>query len=75
MSLRDGKNIAFEDFGNMYIPIPPLNEQFEIANYLNDKITRVEELIEDKLQQLAQLKEYKSSLIYEYVTGKKQVAI
>jgi type I restriction enzyme S subunit len=55
------------------IPVPPMDEQEAIAQFLDEKIIRVDELIEDKLQQLAQLKEYKSSLIYEYVTGKKQV--
>lgn len=57
------------------IPVPPMDEQEAIAQFLDEKIIRVDELIEDKLQQLAQLKEYKSSLIYEYVTGKKQVAL
>ena len=73
MSLRDGKNIAFEDFGNSYIPIPPIEEQEAIANYLNSKCAAIEKSITDKLQQMETLKSYKSSLIYEYVTGKKQV--
>ena len=75
MSLRDGKNIAFEDFGNSYIPIPPIEEQEAIANYLNSKCAAIEKSITDKLQQIETLKAYKSSLIYEYVTGKKQVAL
>ena len=73
MSLRDGKNIAFDDFGNMYIPIPPKDEQIAIANYLDEKCKLIEESITEKLQQIEKLKEYKASLIYEYVTGKKQV--
>jgi len=73
MSLRDGKNIAFEDFGNSSIPIPPLDEQIAIANYLDSKCAAIEQSITDKTQQIETLKSYKSSLIYEYVTGKKQV--
>ena len=73
MSLRDGKNIAFEDFGNMYIPVPPQAEQIDIAEYLDEKCDLIEKSISDKLLQIDKLKEYKASLIYEYVTGKKQV--
>ena len=73
MSLRDGKNIAFEDFGNSFIPVPPMEEQIEIANYLDSKCAAIDQAITDKTQQLETLKAYKSSLIYEYVTGKKQV--
>ncbi len=55
------------------IPMPPLDEQAEIAAYLDEKIPHIEQSIADKLQQIEKLKEYKASLIYEYVTGKKQV--
>ena len=75
MSLRDGKNIAFEDFGNSNIPIPPIEEQTAIADYLDEKCSAIEQSIEDKNTQIETLKAYKSSLIYEYVTGKKQVAL
>ena len=73
MSLRDGKNIPFEDFGNSYIPIPPIDEQETIAVYLDEKCAIIEQSIADKQTQIDTLKSYKSSLIYEYVTGKKQV--
>lgn len=73
MSLRDGKNIAFSDFGNMYIPIPPKEEQESIAAYLDEKCAAIEQSIADKQTQIETLKAYKASLIYEYVTGKKQV--
>ena len=73
MSLRDGKNIAFSDFGNMYIPIPPKGEQEAIAAYLDKKCAAIEQSIADKQTQIETLKAYKASLIYEYVTGKKQV--
>lgn len=73
MTLRDGKNIAFSDFGNTYIPYPPLTEQLEIAIYLDRKCTQIDALVTEKQQQLATLGEYKKSLIFEYVTGKKEV--
>ena len=73
MSLRDGKNIAFADFGRTYIPIPPIKEQIEIATYLNEKCSDIDLVIAQKKEQLEVLADYKKSLIYEYVTGKKEV--
>ena len=73
MSLRDGKNIAFEDFGNSLIPVPPVRIQNDIAKFLNTKCTEIDSIISDKQKQLDILAEYRKSLIYEYVTGKKEV--
>ena len=73
MSLRDGKNIAFDDFGDTFIPVPPLDEQQEIADYLDNKCAEIEQIIADKKTQIETLDGYKKSLIYEYVTGKKEV--
>ena len=47
MTLRDGKNIAFEDFGNMYIPVPTLSEQNAIANFLDKKCAEIDKLTAD----------------------------
>lgn len=73
MTLRDGKNIAFADFGNTYIPYPPIKEQASIARFLDKKCSEIDTLISEKKQQLEVLDEYKKSLIFEYVTGKKEV--
>lgn len=73
MSLRDGKNIAFDDFGDTFIPVPPLDEQQEIADYLDNKCAEIEQIIADKKSQIETLDGYKKSLIYEYVTGKKEI--
>ena len=73
MSLRDGKNIAFDDFGDTFIPVPPLDEQQEISDYLDNKCAEIERIIADKKTQIETLDGYKKSLIYEYVTGKKEV--
>lgn len=75
ITLRDGKNIAFSDFGSTYVPYPPLREQAEIAAYLNKKCDQIDVLIAEKQQQIATLDEYKKSLIFEYVTGKKEVPL
>ena len=73
ISLRDGKNIAFSDFGNTYLPYPSLSEQKEIVDYLDNKCAQIDELISAKQSQIEMLESYKKSLIYEYVTGKKEV--
>lgn len=73
MSLRDGKNIAFADFGNTYLPIPPIQEQQRIADYLDRKCAEIDSIITEKKQQIETIEEYKKSLIFEYVTGKKEV--
>lgn len=61
-------------FLNFLIPIPPRDEQKEIADYLDEKCAEIDTLIEKKQQFLAEIANYKKSLIYEYVTGKKEVA-
>ena len=73
MTLRDGKNIAFADFGNTYIPYPPVGEQYRIAAFLDIKVAEIDAIIGQKKDQLSTLDAYKKSLIYEYVTGKKEV--
>lgn len=52
---------------------PPLDEQEEIVQYLDDKCSQIDSIIEEKQSLIEKLEEYKKSLIYEYVTGKKQV--
>ena len=57
----------------IYIPIPTRAEQTEICDYLDGICRRVESVIETKKEQITVLEAYKKSLIYEYVTGKKEV--
>lgn len=62
------------NFGNMkFIYCPDENEQQEIADYLDAKCSEIDSIISDKKKQIEILTEYKKSLIYEYVTGKKEV--
>ena len=56
-----------------FVILPPLTEQEEIVKYLDDKCSQIDNIIEEKQLLLEKLEAYKKSLIYEYVTGKKQV--
>ena len=60
-------------FNNFKIPVPPYEEQVELGNYLDDTIGEIDDIIAQKQEQLAVLADYKKSVIYEYVTGKKEV--
>lgn len=58
---------------NCYIVLPPFWLQQQIADYLDKKCADIDSLISIKQQKIEKLQEYKKSLIYEYVTGKKEV--
>lgn len=62
-----------DDLYSIHIPFPPLDEQQSIASYLDTKCTEIDALIAIKQTKIEELKEYKKSVIYEYVTGKKEV--
>lgn len=66
-------HISATDIGNVFIALPPQNEQEEIAQILEEKCSEINKSIIDKKEQLEILEEYKKTLIYEYVTGKKEV--
>ena len=63
-----------DKLSSMPISLPPLSEQQQIASYLDTKCSEIDSLIAIKQQKIEELKEYKKSVIYEYVTGKKEVA-
>ena len=58
---------------DFYVTLPSLKEQQEIADYLDKKCAAIDTLIAKKEQLITDLESYKKSLIYEYVTGKKEV--
>ena len=66
-------NLNIERVYNMKAVMPPLSEQQTIAKYLDQKCKDIDELISVKKEKIEQLKAYKKSVIFEYVTGKKQV--
>ncbi len=61
------------EFSSIFIPEPPIGEQQKITSYLDYKCSRIDKLIALKQQKIEKLQQYKKSLIYEYVTGKKEV--
>lgn len=71
--IRDGQAMRYANFAQVPLFIIPLDEQKEIADYLDKKCHEIDIIIKQKKEQLELLDEYKKSLIYEYVTGKKEV--
>jgi len=69
---REGLN--FEQIANLVIPLPPLPEQIAIAEHLDAKCAKIDNIITGKQKLIEKLSEYKKSLIYECVTGKREVA-
>lgn len=62
-----------EEFFNIYIVFPCLEEQQQIVEYLDKKIAEIDNLIAKKESLISEMEEYKKSLIYECVTGKKEI--
>lgn len=69
--VRQGLN--FSEFSRLIVFEPPIEEQEHIVGYLDTKCGEIDLIIADKNSQLKVLDKYKKSLIYEYVTGKKEV--
>ena len=65
--------LSLSGLNNFRMPHAPLPEQRAIASYLDTKCTEIDSLIALKQAKIEELKEYKKSVIYEYVTGKKEV--
>lgn len=65
--------LYWPEFKNIRICLPPIEEQREIADYIDRKNEEIDRLIKKKEQFISELENYKKSLIYEYVTGKKEV--
>lgn len=55
------------------LPVPPIKEQIEIAEVLGKRVDTIDSLIVEKMELLNKMNDYKSSLIYEVITGKKEV--
>lgn len=65
--------LYWPEFKNIHVCIPPIDEQREIADYIDIKSAQIDELIAKKERAVEELESYKKSLIFEYVTGKKEV--
>ena len=66
--------IYLNSLANLIVVTSPLSEQQSIADYLDKKCSEIDELISIKQQKIEKLKEYKKSLIFECVTGKRKVS-
>ena len=68
------QNVHAENIKDTHVLIPTIVEQEQIVSFLDDQCSKFNNLISKKEQVLSELEQYKKSLIYEYVTGKKEVA-
>ena len=66
-------DLRWNKLSELFYPVPPLEEQVAIVDYIDSVLRRTDEVIAAKREQLSTLEAYKKSLIYEYVTGKKEV--
>lgn len=66
-------NISLNYLSSLLLPVPPLQEQQEIVDYLGEKCAKVDAILDIKCKQIEVLKKRRQSLIYEYVTGKRRV--
>lgn len=68
--IREGKNIGWDDFSNIYLTFPPIKEQIEISDFLVLKTTKIDKMIKNYHIKINLLNEYKNSIVSEVVTGK-----
>lgn len=68
-------DLRWNKLSELQYPVPPIDEQNKIVEYIDSVLQRTNDVIADKQSQLATLDEYKKSLIFEYVTGKKEVPV
>lgn len=66
-------DLRWNKLAELFYPVPPIEEQDAIVAHIDSVLQKTNDVIADKKEQLAVLESYKKSLIYEYVTGKKEV--
>lgn len=67
------KEISYDAFVNFVLPCPELEEQMQIADYLDEKCDEINKLIESNNKTIEKLQEYRKSIIFEAVTGKTEI--
>jgi type I restriction enzyme S subunit len=65
--------LTTQNLGRVKVPCPDYTEQQQISTYLDNKCQSIDNLIKDKQESIATMKDYKKSLVYEYTTGRKRV--
>lgn len=68
-------DLRWNKLAELFYPVPPIEEQEAIVTYIDSVLQKANDVILQKKEQLATLEAYKKSLIYEYVTGKKEVSL
>ena len=68
VGIREGKNIQYSDFADSLIPVPPIDQQQRIADYLDRKCSQIDTIIARQQEVIEKLKAYKLSVITEAVT-------
>ena len=68
VGIREGKNIHYSDFADSLIPVPPINQQQRIADYLDRKCSKIDAIIARQQEVIEKLKAYKLAVITEAVT-------
>ena len=71
--VRDGQAMRYANFVKVPLFIIPIEEQMEICNYLDAKMREIDKVISEKGEQLEILEAFKRAVVYDYVTGKKEV--
>lgn len=66
-------NLSMGNIANIKVPVPPLEDQIVIAGFLDGKCKQIDDTLAIKQSQLETMRAHKTSLIFEYVTGKKRV--
>lgn len=65
--------LYFDKFGDIFIPYPSYDEQFQIVKYIDNQTTKIDNAIELQQNYIEKLKEYKATLIDSVVTGKVRI--
>ena len=73
--VRDGQAMRYSNFAQVRLYTVPLQEQMEIAAYLDEKCAMLDALIEKKEKFVSEIESYKKSFIYEYITGKRGISL
>lgn len=68
-------DLRWNKLAELFYPVPPIEEQDAIVQHIDDVLYKANEVIAQKKDQLSVLEAYKKSLIFEYVTGKKEVPL
>ena len=69
------QSVNWNDVKKLPLMLPSFELQNQIADYLDEKISQIDTLITEKENVISEYENYKKSMIYEYVTGKKRVDI